>query len=208
MRRWRSLNLTFYLRHPGFNVGQTFLYDNANGATKDDDDARKRRNVSLHLAPGPLRGLLFVPGHLQKQKQELFHRPVVFSPVGRHEAKADEPEEVEEVVEENLSAVLAGDVGPVVFEVSERVQRLAEGLEQSDGFVVSEKSGDFGAKFVDVEDEAVRQGHVFDRLRQQREDRNEGRSSNGDLQRYKYLEIWSYASAEVFTNKRFPVVSL
>ena len=78
-----------------------------------------------------------------------------------------------------------------MFEVSERVQRLAEGLEQSDGFVVSEKSGDFGAKFVDVEDEAVRQGHVFDRLRQQREDRNEGRSSNGDLQRLKYLETWS-----------------
>jgi len=40
------------------------------------------------------------------------------------------------------------------------VERLAERLEQADRLVVAEKSGDLGAKLVDVKDEAVGESHV------------------------------------------------
>jgi hypothetical protein len=109
---------------------------------------------------------------MQKQQQELLDRPIVLGPVGRHESKADEPIEVVQIVEENFSTVLAGNIGPAVIEVGEGVEGLAERLEESDGFVVAKKSGNFCAKFVNVKDEAVGQRHVFDGLGQQSQNRD------------------------------------
>jgi hypothetical protein len=61
------------------------------------------------------------------------------------------------------------------------VERLAERLEQADRLVVAEKSGDLGAKLVDVKDEAVGESHVVHRLGKQGQDWDEAGSPNGDL---------------------------